>query len=115
MQAHLLVCFLAYVLRKALEGWCRQAGLGSSVGTVLEEGARIQSTDVVVPTADGRTVRLRWVVRPDPAQAILLAHLGRTLPQRLRLPRGLVLFCHLSRNPFLHGHELMPQKLFGSP
>src|SRR5262249_11861641 len=89
VQAHLLVCFLAYVLRKALEGWCRQAGLGSSVGTVLEEGARIQSTDVVVPTADGRTVRLRWVVRPDPAQAILLAHLGLTLPQRLRLPRGL--------------------------
>jgi transposase len=89
VQAHLLVCFLAYVLRKTLEGWCRKAGLGSSVGTVLEECARIQSTDVVVPTADGRTVRLRCVVRPDPAQAMLLAHLGLSLPQRLRLPRGI--------------------------
>jgi transposase len=89
VQAHLLVCFLAYVLRKTLEGWCRQAGLGSSVGTVLEEFARIQSTDVVVPTADGRTVRLRCIVRPDPAQATLLAHLGLTLPQRLRLPGGI--------------------------
>jgi transposase len=89
VQAHLLVCFLAYVLRKTLEGWCRQAGLGSSVGTVLEEFARIQSTDVVVPTADGRTVRLRCIVRPDPAQATLLAHLGLTLPQRLRLPAGI--------------------------
>jgi len=89
VQAHLLVCFLAYVLRKTLEGWCRQAGLGSSVGTVLEECARIQSTDVVVPTADGRTVRLRCVVRPDPAQAILLAQLGLPLPQRLRLPGGI--------------------------
>jgi transposase len=89
VQAHLLVCFLAYVLRKALEGWCRKAGLGSSVGTVLEEFARIQSTDVVVPTTDGRAVRLRCVVRPDPAQAILLEHLVLTLPQRLRLPRSM--------------------------
>ena len=89
VQAHLLVCFLAYVLRKTLEGRCRKAGLGSSAGTVLEECARIQSTDVVVPTADGRAVRLRCVVRPDPAQAILLTHLGLTLPERLRLPGGM--------------------------
>jgi transposase len=89
VQAHILVCFLAYVLRKTLEGWCRRAGLGSSAGTVLEELARIQSTDVVVPTADGRAVRLRCIVRPDPAQAALLTHLGLTLPQRLRLPSGM--------------------------
>jgi transposase len=88
VQAHILVCFLAYVLRKTLDGWCRQAGLGSSVTTVLEELARIQSTDVVLPTQDGRQVRLRCVVRPDPAQAILLDRLGLQLPQRLRLPRG---------------------------
>ena len=89
VTAHILVCFLAYVLRKTLEGWCRQAGLGSSVTTVLEELARIQSTDVVLPTQDGRQVRLRCVVRPDPAQSILLDRLGLNLPQRLRLPRGL--------------------------
>jgi transposase len=89
VQAHLLVCFLAYVLRKALEGWAAKAGLGKSIPTVLEEFARIQSTDVVVPTADGRAVRLRCVVRPDPAQAVLLEHLGLDLPQRLRLPRGM--------------------------
>jgi transposase len=89
VTAHILVCFLAYVLYKTLEGWCRRAGLGSSVATVLEEMARIQSTDVVVPTQDGREVRLRCVVRPDRAQSILLEHLGLELPQRLRLPRGL--------------------------
>jgi transposase len=88
VQAHILVCFLAYVLRKTLDGWCRQAGLGSSVTTVLEEMARIQSTDVVLPTQDGRQVRLRCVVRPDAAQAILLERLGLQLPQRIRLPRG---------------------------
>jgi transposase len=89
VQAHILVCFLAYVLRKMLEQWSKRAGLGNSVPTILEELARIQSTDVVAPTTDGRTIRLRCVVRPDKAQAILLDHLGLKLPQRLRLPRGL--------------------------
>ena len=81
MTAHILVCFLAYVLRKTFEGWCRRAGLGSSVTTMLEEKARIQSTDVVEPTQDGRQVRMRCVVRLDAAQSILLDRLGLDLPQ----------------------------------
>jgi transposase len=89
VQAHILVCFLAYVLRKTLEGWSQRAGLGRSVATVLEEFARIQSTDVVLPTKEGHTVRLRCVVRPDRAQTILLDHLGLELPHRLRLPKGI--------------------------
>jgi transposase len=88
VRAHILVCFLAYVLRKTLEGWSQRAGLGRSLPTLLEEFARIQSTDVVLPTSDGRTVRLRCVVRPDKAQTILLHHLGLELPQRLRIPKG---------------------------
>ena len=89
VQAHILVCFLAYVLRKTLEGWSKRAGLGSSVTTILEEFARIDSTDVTLPTTDGRTLRIRCVVRPDHAQAILLDRLGLDLPRRLRLPKGL--------------------------
>jgi transposase len=89
VQAHLLVCFLAYVLRKTLEGWMSRAGLGHSPTTVLEELARIQSTDVVAPTTDGRTIRLRCVVRPDKAQTVLLDHRGLQLPQRLKLPGGM--------------------------
>jgi transposase len=88
VQAHILVCFLAYVLRKTLEGWSHRAGMGRSIPTLLEEFARIQSTDVVLPTTDGHTVRLRCVVRPDKAQTILLQHLGLDLPQRLRIPKG---------------------------
>jgi len=89
VQAHILVCFLAYVLRKTLEGWSIRARLGNSPTTLLEEFARIQSTDVVAPTTDGRTIRLRCVVRPDKAQAILLDHLGLKLPLRLQLPQGM--------------------------
>lgn len=86
VQAHILVCFLAHVLRKTLEGWCKRAGLGACTTTLLEELARIQSTDVVIPTCDRRTVRIRCVVRPDHSQAILLDRLGLDLPHRLRVP-----------------------------
>jgi hypothetical protein len=88
VQAHILVCFLAYVLWKTLEQWQQRAGLGSSPRTILEEIGRIQSTDVVVPLADepGRELRIRCVVRPDKAQAMLLDRLGLRLPERLRIP-----------------------------
>ena len=88
VQAHILVCFLAYVLWKTLEQWQHRAGLGHSPRTILEELHRIQSTDVMFPTADGRELRLRCVVRPDPAQARLLDRLGLDLPERLRIRPG---------------------------
>jgi Transposase DDE domain len=86
VQAHILVCFLAYVLWKTLEQWQRRAGLGQSPCTIFDELRRIQSTDVVLPAEDGRELRLRCVVRPDAAQATLLDRLGLDLPQRLRVP-----------------------------
>jgi len=86
VQAHILVCFLAYVLWKTLEQWQRRAGLGQSPRTIFDEVRRIQSTDIVLPAEDGRELRLRCVVRPDTAQAALLDRLGLDLPQRLRVP-----------------------------
>jgi hypothetical protein len=91
VQAHIFVCFLAYVLWKTLEQWQQRAGLGHSPRTILEELRRIQSTDVVLPTADGRDLRLRCVVRPDPAQARLLDRLGLDLPERLRIRSSVAL------------------------
>lgn len=88
VQAHILVCFLAYVLWKTLEQWQRRAGLGQSPRTIFDELRRIQSTDVVLPAEDGRELRLRCVVRPDAAQAALLGRLGLDLPQRLRVPQS---------------------------
>ena len=89
VRSHILVCFLAYVLWKTLEQWQRRAGLGNSPRTILEELKQIQSTDVILPTTDGRKLRLRCVVRPDKAQAILLDRLGLELPKRLRMPETL--------------------------
>jgi transposase len=83
--AHILVCFLSYVLWKTLEQWQSRAGLGNSPRTLLQELAAITSTDVILPTAStGRELRLRCVVRPDRAQAVLLERLGLRLPERLR-------------------------------
>lgn len=86
--AHILVCFLAYVLWKTLEQWQSRAGLGNSPRTVLQELAAITSTDIILPTttAPRRELRLRCVVRPDRAQAMLLQRLGLQLPERLCMP-----------------------------
>jgi transposase len=85
VQAHILVCFLAFVLWKSLEMWQQHAGLGNSPRTILEELARIQSHDVVLPTATLGQIRLRCVTQPDPAQAALLDRLGIVLPKRMRV------------------------------
>ncbi|SIO49550.1 Transposase [Bradyrhizobium erythrophlei] len=85
VQAHILVCFLAFVLWKSLEMWQHRAGLGNSPRTILEELARIQSHDVVLPTATHGQMRLRCVTQPDAAQAALLDRLGIVLPKRMRL------------------------------
>jgi transposase len=88
VQAHIFVCFLAHALWKTLEQWQIRAGLGNSPRTIIDELARIQSADVVIPTAESasRELRVRCVVRPDKAQAALLDRLGLKLPERLRLP-----------------------------
>jgi transposase len=85
VQAHILVCFLAFVLWKSLEMWQQRAGLGNSPRTVLEELARIQSHDVVLPTPTHGDIRLRCITQPDAAQAMLLDRLGIVLPKRMRL------------------------------
>lgn len=85
VQAHILVCFLAFVMWKCLEMWQQRAGLGNAPRTILEELSRIQSHNVVLPTASHGEIRLRCVTQPDAAQAALLDRLGVVLPKRMRL------------------------------
>ena len=76
------------MLWKTLEQWQQRAGLGNSPRTLLDELAQIQSADVVLPTTDGRELRVRCVVKPETAQAILLERLGLHLPRRLSIPKA---------------------------
>ena len=83
VQAHVLVCFLAYVLWKTLGQMCKAAGLGDEPRKVLDEIAAIQTVDVILPTRCGRQIRKRCVGKPTDHQAILLYKLGMTLPRSL--------------------------------
>jgi len=85
VEAHILVCFLAFVLWKTLELWQRRAELGNSPRTVLEEIKRIHCHDVCLPTTTHGEIKLRCVTQPDDLQSMLLDRLGITLPKRLRI------------------------------
>jgi len=89
IKAHILICFLAYAMWKTLQQWQSRAGLGDAPRTILTELSRIHAADIVLPLADAsrKELRVRCVVRPDREQAILLEHLGLTLPERLRPPQ----------------------------
>jgi transposase len=83
VKAHLLVCFLAFVLWKALGQFCTRAGLGDEPRRVLDELSHLMLVDVAVDTTTGVTIRKRCIAQPTPLQAELLQRLKITLPMHL--------------------------------
>jgi transposase len=83
VKAHILVCFLAYVLWKFLGQLCHKAGLGTEPRRVLDELGELRVVDVVLPTKDDREIRTRCVTQPSQHQRILLDRLGLKLPSHL--------------------------------
>jgi len=89
VDAHILVCFLAYVLWKTLERWMVGSGLGAGPRPLLDAIGRLKSLDVILATDSGRQVQLRCVSRPEEDLAVLLYRLGIAPPSRLLPPRWL--------------------------
>jgi len=85
VEAHILVCFLAYVLWKALAATCRQARLGDEPRQVFDALSEIAVVDVVLPTRTGIAIRKRCISRPTEHQNILLQRLGLALPSSLKI------------------------------
>lgn len=83
VEAHILVCFLAYVLWKSLGRLCAQSGLGDEPRRVIDELSHLRMVDVVLPTRSGVEIRRRCISRPTDHQAILLQRLGLNLPLHL--------------------------------
>ena len=83
VQAHILVCFLAYVLWKTLAASCRQAGLGDEPRQVFQALCEIALVDVVLPIRSGTVIRKRCISQPTEHQQILLQRLGLRLPTAL--------------------------------
>jgi len=82
--AHILVCFLAYVLWKTLGLMVKNAGLGDEPRRVLEELGKIRLVDVVLPTSSGVEIRKRCITRPTEHQEILLQYLGLKIPRQFK-------------------------------
>jgi len=82
--AHILVCFLAYVLWKMLAGLYDRAGLGNEPRRVFQDLQDIRVVDVVLPTRQDVEIRKRCVTKPSEHQEILLHKLGLHLRSRLK-------------------------------
>jgi transposase len=87
VNAHILVCFLAYVLWKMIGQKVKRAGLGDEPRKVFDEIARIKVVDIVIYTRQGIEIRKRCIAQPDKALSILLQRLNIHLPQRLKITK----------------------------
>ena len=101
VKAHVLVAFLGYALWVTLKHLLqRRAAIvpqPSASGVVqappfspmkaLALLSTLQSADIVLPTTDGREIRLRRITEPTAEQKSLLHQLSLNLPERFQLNR----------------------------
>jgi len=85
VKAHILVAFLGYALWVTLKHLLRRKQSPLTPARVLQLLASVQSADIILPTTDGREIRLRRVTTPSPEQNEVLRTLGIALPERLDL------------------------------
>jgi transposase len=83
VKAHILVAFLGYALWVTLKHLLRRNHSELSPARALTLLSTLQSADIVLPTTDGRELRLRRVTEPSPEQKQLLQQLKITLPEHL--------------------------------
>lgn len=83
IEAHIFVCFLAFVLWKTFGLMCKKAGLGDEPRRVFDEIKKVCMIDVVLTTEEGKEMKVRTVARPEKPFQILLHRLGLKLPERL--------------------------------
>ena len=83
VQAHILVCFLTYVIWKTPAASCRQAGLGDEPRQVFEIPSEIALVEVALSTRNGVVLHKRCIGQPTAHRQILLQRLGLKLPTAL--------------------------------
>jgi hypothetical protein len=99
-KAHVMVAFLGYALWVTLKHLLKRRP--SMVPKPSASGAEnvqpmtpmralallstLQSADIVLPTTDGREIRLRRITEPTAEQKALLGQLGLSLPEHLQFP-----------------------------
>lgn len=86
VEAHILVCFLAFAQWRVLEQWMSGKGLGTCARKLVAEISTIKSMDVIIPVKHGDTsadLTVRTVARPERRVAELVTRLD--LPTRNRI------------------------------
>jgi transposase len=86
-KAHVLVAFLGYALWVTLKHLLRGSGSKLSPMQALATASTLHSADIVMPTTDGRQIRLRRVTTPTHEQQTLFDQLHIHIPDRLNLDR----------------------------
>src|SRR5450432_867596 len=98
VKAHVMVAFLGYALWVTLKHLLkrRPALVAKPPASEVDNAqplspmralallSTLQSADIVLPTTDGREIRLRRITEPTTEQKSLLRQLGITLPEHLR-------------------------------
>ena len=101
VKAHVMVAFLGYALwitlkhlrkrRPAIVPKLSASGVDDaqpiSPMRALALLSTLQSADIVLPTTDGREIRLRRITEPTAEQKSLLRQLGISLPEHLQFNR----------------------------
>jgi transposase len=101
VKAHVMVAFLGYALWVTLKHLLKRraaivpepsaSGVNNaqplSAMKALALLSTLQSADIVLPTTDGREIRLRRITEPTAEQKALLKQLGLTLPERFEINR----------------------------
>jgi len=80
IEAHILVCFLAYCLHVTLRKRLAAHAPGLTPREVLATLSGILMLDVHLPLADGRELVLPRYTQPEPEQRLVLEKLGCELP-----------------------------------
>lgn len=101
VKAHVMVAFLGYALWVTLKHLLkRRPALDPQLSASRVDPVQpmtpmraiallstLQSADIVLPTTDGREIRLRRVTEPTPEQKLMLPQLGISLPEHLQFHR----------------------------
>ena len=101
VKAHVMVAFLGYALWVTLKHLLKRrapivpkpsvSGVDNaqplSPMKALALLSALQSADIILPTTDGRELRLRRVTEPDAEQKSVLRQLGISIPERLQFER----------------------------
>jgi len=74
-QTHIFLCVLAYHLLAAIEHRFLQAGIHTSWWTLRQQLRTHQVATIVLPTTDGRTLKIRKATTPEPSHREIYATL----------------------------------------